>query len=120
MLRAVAYGWRQEALTQNAQEISKLGQELYKRISIFGDHMAKIGNGLNTALTSYNKAVGSLERNVLSTARKFEDLQAAPEKADISEIKMLEDAPRQLTAVEFDEKPEEPEKPKQKKSKSGK
>jgi DNA recombination protein RmuC len=120
MLRAVAYGWRQEALTQNAQEISKLGQELYKRISIFGDHMAKIGNGLNTALTSYNKAVGSLERNVLSTARKFEDLQAAPEKADISEIKMLEDAPRQLTAVEFDEKPEEPEEPKQKKSKPGK
>lgn len=102
MLRAVAYGWRQEALTKNAQEISNLGQELYKRISIFGDHMAKIGNGLNTALTSYNKAVGSLERNVLSTARKFEDLQAAPDKSNISDLKTLEDTPRQLTAIEFD------------------
>ena len=102
MLRAIAYGWRQEAVTENARAVSKLGQDLYKRISVFGDHMAKVGKGLNTALGSYNKAIGSLERNVLTTARKFEDLQIAPEKTELPHVAPLEETPRSLSAVEFD------------------
>jgi DNA recombination protein RmuC len=102
MLRAVAYGWRQEALAANAKEISELGQELYKKLSVFGDHMARVGRGLDTAMTSYNKAVGSLENNVMRTARKFTDLQATPDKAELPDLKTLEDTPRKLTAVEFE------------------
>ena len=106
MLRAVAYGWRQEALAENAKEISDLGRELYKRLSVFGNHMADIGKGIDRAMSSYNKAVGSLERNVLSAARKFEDLETTSEKAQIPDLKTLEESPRKLTAVEFDETPE--------------
>jgi DNA recombination protein RmuC len=102
MLRAVAYGWRQEALAENAKEISDLGRELYKRLSVFGNHMADIGKGIDRAMSSYNKAVGSLERNVLSAARKFEDLETTPEKKEIPNLKALEEGPRKLTAVEFD------------------
>ena len=105
MLRAVAYGWRQEALADNAREISDLGQELYRKLSVFGEHMTKLGRGLDSALTSYNKAVGSLENNVLRTARKFSELQATPEKTDLPDMKLLEDTPRKLTADEFDNPP---------------
>lgn len=103
MLRAVAYGWRQEALAENAKEISDLGRELYKRLSVFGGHMADIGKGIDRAMSSYNKAVGSLERNVLSAARKFEELETTPEKAELPDLKTLEESPRKLTAIEFDQ-----------------
>ncbi len=114
MLRAIAYGWRQEALAENAKEISDLGRELYKRLSVFGGHMADIGKGIDRAMSSYNKAVGSLERNVLSAARKFEDLETTPEKAELPDLKTLEESPRRLTAPEFDE--DDTKKPKKAKS----
>lgn len=103
MLRAVAYGWRQEALAENAKEISDLGRDLYKRLSVFGGHMADIGKGIDKAMSSYNKAVGSLERNVLSAARKFEDLETTPEKTELPDLKTLEESPRRLTAPEFED-----------------
>jgi DNA recombination protein RmuC len=74
MLKAIAYGWRQLALAQNAATIRDLGQELYKRLSVFGSHIARIGAALDRGVEAYNSAVGSLERQVLPAARRFSEL----------------------------------------------
>ena len=74
LLRAVAYGWQQDALAENAREVQLLGAELYQRLSVLGDHMAGVGKGLNSAVAAYNKAVGSLEGRVLVTARRFVEM----------------------------------------------
>jgi len=74
LLRTVAYGWQQEALAENAREVQLMARELYKRLATFGDHMARTGRSLSGAVDAYNKAVGSLERNVFPQARRFHDL----------------------------------------------
>jgi DNA recombination protein RmuC len=74
LLRAVAYGWQQESLAENAREVQHLGAELYRRLSVLGDHVSAVGKGLNTAVAAYNKAVGSLEGRVLVTARRFAEM----------------------------------------------
>ena len=74
LLRTVAASWQQEALADNAREVQQMGRELYKRLSTFGDHLAKTGRGLAGAVDAYNKAVGSLERSVLPQARRFQEL----------------------------------------------
>lgn len=76
LLRVVHLSWRQGELAENAQHIADTGRELYKSLSVFGTHLDKIGVNLNRSVGAYNDALGSLERNVLSKARKFEELQA--------------------------------------------
>lgn len=101
LLKAVAYGWRQEQLTQNAEEIKKLGKDLFDRCSKFGEHMLSVGRGLTNATDAYNKAVGSLESRVLVTARKFAELGAVSVDGQIDEVPPLDIAPRQPQAPEL-------------------
>jgi DNA recombination protein RmuC len=95
LLRAVAYGWRQEKLAQNAAEISALGKELYKRLSDMGAHWAKVGMGLERAVEAYNSATGSLESRVMVSARKFAELKTAPLGVEIGELAPVEKAVRE-------------------------
>ncbi len=74
LLRAVAYGWQQEALTENARQVQVLGAQLYERISVLGDHISGVGKSLTGAVAAYNRAVGSLEGRVLVTARRFVEM----------------------------------------------
>ena len=94
LLRAVAYGWRQENLAQNAAEISALGKELFKRLSDMGDHWNKMGTALERAVEAYNSAVGSLEARVMVTARKFADLKTAPLGVEIAKLEPVEKSVR--------------------------
>src|SRR5271167_1904876 len=74
LLKAVAYGWRQTVLADNAAEIRRLGEDLYKRLAVFGEHLGKLGKSLGNSVESFNKAVGSLEQQVLPAARRFPEL----------------------------------------------
>ncbi len=97
LLRAVAYGWREVQLAQNAQQISDLGKELYDRIRKFTEHFEGVGSALRKAVDTYNDATGSLERRVLISARKFKELGAATGE-DIPEVESIEEKPRALAA----------------------
>jgi DNA recombination protein RmuC len=98
LLRAVAYGWRQEQLAENAQAISALGKDLFERMAVLAEHLAEVGGALNKGVTAYNKAIGSLEARVLPSARKFKDLGIGSEK-DIPKLEALEQAPRPVPEV---------------------
>jgi DNA recombination protein RmuC len=80
LLKTIAYGWRQLALAQNAETIRDLGEDLYRRLSTFGNHLAEVGRALNKSVASYNDAVGSLEHQVLPGARRFTDLGLKPNR----------------------------------------
>lgn len=97
LLKAVAYGWRQEALARNAQEISDLGKELYRRLGTLADHWARVGKQLDGAVEAYNKATASLESRVFVTARRFEQLEAAPPGEALPESPGVERTPRELS-----------------------
>ncbi len=96
LLRAVAYGWRQEKLAENAAEISALGKDLYKRLSDMGDHWNRVGKGLERAVEAYNGAVGSFESRVLVSARKFAELKTAPLGVEIAELEPVETCVRAM------------------------
>ncbi len=98
LLRAVAYGWRQEKLAENAAEISALGKELYKRLSDMGEHWNKVGRGLERAVEAYNGAVGSFEGRVMVSARRFADLKTAPLGVEIAEFEPVDRNVRSLGA----------------------
>jgi DNA recombination protein RmuC len=101
LLKAVAYGWNQEKLARNAQEISILGKELHDRLRNLGAHVETVGKGLDRAVEAYNRAVGSLESRVMVSARKFAEL-GAPITEEIPELGPIETTTRNLT-LEFDE-----------------
>jgi DNA recombination protein RmuC len=103
LLRAIAYGWKQEKLSQHAEEVSRLGHELYKRIVDMNHHWIRVGRSLGSAVESYNKAVGSLESRVLVSARKFKDLGAASAGAEIDELSPIDRIPREIQAIDMKE-----------------
>jgi DNA recombination protein RmuC len=98
LLRAVAYGWRQEKLAENAAEISALGKELFKRLSDMSEHWNKVGKGLERAVEAYNAAVGSFESRVMVSARRFADLKTAPLDVEIAELEPVDRNVRSLQA----------------------
>lgn len=100
LLRAVAYGWRQENIAQNAAEISRLGKELYKRLADMQGHWDRLGKSLERAVEAYNNASGSLESRVLVTARKFEDLGTSPFGVALETLEPIDTRPRGLAATE--------------------
>lgn len=95
LLKAVAYGWRQLALADNAKEIRILAEDLYGRLATFVTHLNRVGRQLASSVENYNKAVGSLERNVLPGARKFVELGVHAKK-DIEKLESLESIPRTM------------------------
>jgi DNA recombination protein RmuC len=101
LLRAVSYGWRQEALAGNAREISALGRSLHERLGTLTGHFAKLGKSLESAVGHYNAAVGSYETRVLGSARKFEDLQAAAEGSTLPHLEPVAQAPRLPAAADL-------------------
>ncbi len=101
LLKAIAYGWKQEKLAENAREISELGRRLYERLADMGGHLARLGRNLGTTVDAYNSAVGSLESRVLVSARRFKELEAAGVEKEIEPLEPVERVPRQLQAPEL-------------------
>jgi len=101
LLRAVAYGWTQQALTENAERIRQLGRELYERIATVTEHWSRVGKNLGEAVGAYNKSVASMETRVLVSARKFRELKVASEDKEIGDLNPVEVLPREVQAQEL-------------------
>jgi DNA recombination protein RmuC len=102
LLRTIAYSWRQEALAENAAAIHDLGRELYRRISTMGSHVERLGRSLGTAVSAYNDAVGSLERRVVSTARRMSELGVvSPDEPLHAPEPLIDVAPRSPAIAEW-------------------
>jgi DNA recombination protein RmuC len=101
LLRAVAYGWQQQAMEENAKKISELGRNLYESVRALGGHFDALGSRLKSSLEAYNQAVGSLEGNVLVKARKFKEFQAANGGEEIKALEPIDRVPRMLQAPEL-------------------
>jgi DNA recombination protein RmuC len=99
LLRSVAHGWRQEQVEKSAQQVGDLGRQLYDRLRVFVGHFADAGAALRRAVDGYNRAAGSFESRVLTAARKFKELGAAPSD-DIMELPLLDEVPRAVRSTE--------------------
>ena len=102
LLLAIAHGWQQQQIARNAEDVRKLGQEIYDRLGIFAEHVRAIGDGLGKAVDSYNDAVGSLERRVLPSARRFQALGVAA-RDEIAPLEPVDTTLRRITAPELGE-----------------
>jgi DNA recombination protein RmuC len=113
LLKAVAYGWKQNVLADNAAEIRRLGEDVYKRLAVFGEHLGRLGKSLGNSVDSFNKAVGSLEQQVMPAARRFPELglRVSRELEPIEPVDTLARAPREAgkmqTGAPCDEIPTE-------------
>ena len=101
LLRAVAYGWQQEAVARDAQQIADVGRKLYEAVGALAGHFDRLGTRLRGSIEAYNDAVGSLEGNVLVKARKFKELQAANGNGEIAPLPPIDRVPRMLQAPEL-------------------
>ncbi len=93
LLRAVAYGWRQERLTAHAEEAGRLGKDLYERMAVLAEHLNDVGQAMGKSVLAYNKAVGSLETRILPAARRFKELGVSSEK-EVPSLGPIEFVPR--------------------------
>ena len=109
LVRAVAYGWQQERLAENARAVAETGRELYERVKRFGGRMEDVGKSLRQAVDRYNRGVGTLERQVLPSARKLEGLGVVSAGESIPPLEQLETEPRTLQAAELTEPAEKAE-----------
>jgi DNA recombination protein RmuC len=101
LLRTVAYAWRQEALAENAKQVYEVGKELYARLATMAGHVARAGKGLRTAVDGYNSMIGSLDRNVMTSARRMVDLELIEETRAIDEPGAVDVEIKSLTKEEF-------------------
>jgi DNA recombination protein RmuC len=101
LLRAVAYGWQQEAVARDAQQIAEHGRKLYDAVGKLAEHFDRLGSRLRSSVDAYNEAIGSLEGNVLVKARKFKELQSANGHDEIKAIEPIDRVPRMLQAAEL-------------------
>lgn len=101
LCKAVAYGWRAEEQSANADKVAELGRELYKRLSVMGGHASAMGKALDQAVGKYNQFVGSLESQVMVSARRFEDLQVDHEGREIGPLSQIETQPRTISRQEL-------------------
>jgi DNA recombination protein RmuC len=99
LLRAVAYGWRQEQLSEHAQQAGRLGKDLYERMAVLAEHLDDVGQALAKSVQAYNKAVGSLETRILPAARKFKELGIASEK-ELPQLEPVDSVPRPTPPAE--------------------
>ena len=99
MLRAVAYGWRQEALAESAAEVFRLGRELYEKLGLLGNRFDKLGRALRTSVNAYNETIATVEGTVLVRARKFRDLNVS--QKELTAPTQIDDAVRQIQATEL-------------------
>jgi DNA recombination protein RmuC len=93
LLRAVAYGWRQEVLAENAETIRELGQEMHGRLATFAEHLSKLGRSLDNSVDTFNRAVGSYDSRILPGARKFTELGISAKK-ELPRVEQIERATR--------------------------
>jgi DNA recombination protein RmuC len=98
LLRAIAFGWRQEQITKNAQEVSQLGRELYERIATMMKHFDDLGNAIKKSTEAYNRTIGSLEARVLPSVRKFKDLGVTGQ-AEIPPLEQVDNSPRKVESI---------------------
>lgn len=101
LLRAIAYGWRQEQVTKNAQLVSLLGRELYERMSVVAKHLNDLGSSIGRSMDTYNKLVGSMESRVMPSIRKFRELGVSAQE-EIAPIEQLDKKPRNLSLLDSD------------------
>ncbi len=104
LLRAIAYGWRQETLAENAEQIRTVGEELYERLSTFAGHLDKLGSTLGRSVEHYNKAVGSFDSRILPSARRFNEMGIRSKK-EMAEPAPVERLPRDVRDSETVDKP---------------
>ena len=101
LLRAVAYGWRQERLTEHAELAGRLGKDLFERMAVLAEHLSDVGSALGKSVQAFNKAVGSLETRILPSARRFKELGIGSDK-EIAILAPVDPQPRVPSPIEME------------------
>lgn len=100
LIKAIAYGWQQEKMAENAAEVQRVAKEIYDRLAVFAGHLDKVGRSLRSSVDAYNKSVGSLEGRVMPSARKFEALSVVSPSASLGAVAPVDAEPRSLSITD--------------------